>query len=54
MMNLFTLWWNPEIAVYDVFTITEGIKTNANAVLVNALHQIKSLLSTVRSAAIKF
>jgi len=32
-MPLFTLWRNTEIASYEVLTITEGIKTSANAVL---------------------
>jgi len=32
-MPLFTLWRNPEIARYEVVTIAEGIKTNANALL---------------------
>ena len=32
-MSLFTLWLNPDIASYEIVTIAEGIKTNANAVL---------------------
>jgi adenylosuccinate synthase len=48
-MPLFTLWRNPEIARYDVVTITEEIKTNVNALLtecsiehpVNAVNRAK-------------